>query len=125
GGERGGRRARLPPPPPRLAWPPRGTRGGGPPAPTPAAPSRASSCATTAPIPDPPPVTTATQPSNLGKHRLLQNRSQRLDELRSLGRSRGGGVAEIRAWPARRREGARTGLDRAGQGMGIGDQRLA
>ena len=63
-------------------------------------------------MPDPPPVTTATQPSNLGKHGLLQDRAKRCDELRALGGRRGGRVAEVGARPARFRERALASLDR-------------
>src|SRR5262245_18621602 len=117
--------AQAVPPAPRISVATRSIRSVRRAATTTAAPARANSAATTAPIPEPPPVTTARHPSNLGKHRLLQNRSERLDELRPLGGRRGGGIAEVGAWPAGVGKRALARLDGEGQGLGIGDQGLA
>src|SRR5437867_7541709 len=65
---------------------------------TTAAPSTASAFATAAPIPWPPPVTTATAPSKRRKHRLLEDRTQRVNETGALAGGCGGGVTKISAW---------------------------
>src|SRR5262249_6783806 len=70
----------------------------------------------------PPPVTTATQPSNLGKDCLLQNRAQRLDQPRTFLARRRRGIAEIGPRPAGRLERALSLLDCAGEGLRIRDE---
>src|SRR6266550_8163770 len=92
---------------------------------TTAAPSAARACATAAPIPWPPPVTTATAPSNLRTHRLLEDRAQRVDEARAFIPGRGRGIAEVGTRSAGRREGALARLDRLGQGLGVRGEGLA
>src|SRR6266550_8519973 len=68
---------------------------------TTAAPSAVSARAIAAPIPWPPPVTTATEPSNLGNDCLLEDRTQRIDQPGPFFRARRGGIAKVSARPAR------------------------
>src|SRR6266446_3735636 len=90
-----------------------------------AAPSAASARATAAPIPWPPPVTTATAPSNLGKHSLLEDRAQRVDQARPFVRRRRRRIAEVGARTAGRFECALARLDRLRQRDRIGRERRA
>src|SRR6266850_5921740 len=87
---------------------------------TTAAPSAASARATAAPIPWPPPVTTATEPSNLRKYRLLQDRTQRIDQPGPFFRTRRARIAEVGARPSRLFKCALAELDRVRKRAGIG-----
>src|SRR6266516_2009005 len=88
-----------------------------------AAPSAASARATAAPMPWPPPVTTATEPSNLRNYRLLEDRTQRIDQPGPFFRARRGGVAKVRARPSRCFERALAEFYRLRNRAGIGRER--
>src|SRR6266853_1961172 len=61
----------------------------------------ASARATAAPIPWPPPVTTATEPSNRGKDCLFEDRPQGLGQACTLVSRRGRRITEVGARPTR------------------------
>src|SRR5258706_5097732 len=90
-----------------------------------AAPSAASARATAAPIPWPPPVTRATEPSNRGKDRLFEDRPQGLGQACTLVSRRGRRITEGGARPARFLECSLACCDRLRQRDGIGSERLA
>src|SRR5882672_545438 len=113
------------PPPPRISAATFSMRSAVRAAMTMAAPSAARACAIAAPIPRPPPVTTATEPSNRGKHRLLEDRAQRFDQARAFVRGRGCGIAEVGTRPTGRLERALTRLDRLRQRAGVRRERCA
>src|SRR5438034_546962 len=89
---------------------------------TTAAPSAASAFATAAPMPWPPPVTTATAPSNLRKHGLLEDRTQRVNETRALAGGGRGGVAKVSAWTTGFLERSFARADRVGERGRVGRQ---
>src|SRR5438093_462805 len=80
----------------------------------------ASAFATAAPIPWPPPVTTATAPSKRRKHRLLEDRTQRVNEAGALAGGCGGGVTKISAWTPGLLERPFARSDGVGEGLGVG-----
>src|SRR6266480_144880 len=113
------------PPPPRISAATFSMRSAVRAATTIAAPSAARACAIAAPIPWPPPVTTATEPSNLCTDGLFENRAQRVDQACAFIRGGRRGITEIGARPSSCFEGALTRFDRLREGLGVGGQGLA
>src|SRR6266550_449227 len=85
------------PPPPRISAATFSMRSEVRAATTIAAPSAASARAIAAPIPWPPPVTTATEPLNLCTDGLLQDRAQGVDQARAFVRGGRCGITEVGA----------------------------
>src|SRR3989475_7022517 len=94
-----------------------------------AAPSAARAFAIAAPMPWPPPVTTATAPSKRRNHGLLEDRAQRFSQPGPLVGTGRRGIAKVGAWAARLLErllaGADGGRERARVGRQPAPQRLA
>src|SRR5438552_3937069 len=85
-----------------------------------AAPSAARAFAIAAPMPWPPPVTTATAPSKRRNHRLLEDRAQRFDQPGPLVGTGRRGIAKVVARAARLLERPLADADGVGQRPGVG-----
>src|SRR6266576_622701 len=107
------------PPPPRISAATFSMRSAVRAATTIAAPSAARACAIAAPIPWPPPVTTATEPSNLCTDGLFEDRAQRVDQACAFVRRRSCRIAEVGTWSTGGVEGALTRFDRLREGLGV------